>query len=173
MRSSNGYAGYSLVEIIIVIAILSILAGIAGAQFNQWVVKNNVEAQVKQMATDISELRVRALTTKLRHSVILYDNYYVFKSYSSETFTTTAELIANGTVLSGNHTVKYGLVQSDNTSFTGLPIEINQRGMLANLPQTVFLGNGASTSQAAVNCLTIHTVRVNIGKQNGTNCDDK
>jgi hypothetical protein len=50
--------------------------------------------------------------------------------------------------------------------------------MLSNATNaTVFLGSAAKTTSAAVNCLTIHTTRVNVGKENDSSgvgvCDDK
>lgn len=172
-------SGFTLIELIIVIAIIAIASSMATFGFKDYQVKSRVEGQVRQMASDIGELRIRALTTKQRHSIVLYPSSYVLKSYSSEMFTTDPELVANGTTLpGGTHSVSYRLKTNTTSvvSTAGTPIEINQRGMLAGVgARTIYLATGASTSQAAINCLTIHTVRVNVGKQNLTTgaCDDK
>ena len=170
-------SGFSLTELLIVITIIAVCSGLASFGFHGYQVKSQVEGQVRQMASDISELRVRALTTKQRHSIVMYDSYYVLKSYSSETYTSNADLVAYGTTLfGGSKTVNFRLKSTSgaNTFYSGTAIEINQRGMLAGLPAMIYLATGASTSQAAFNCLTIHTVRVNVGKQNLTTgaCDD-
>jgi prepilin-type N-terminal cleavage/methylation domain-containing protein len=168
--------GFSLIELLIVIAIIAIASSLATFGFNSYQVKSRVEGQIRQIASDISELRIRALTTKQRHSIVLYPSYYVLKSYSTETYTTDDELIANGTPLfGGNRTVSFPLKNkyTDVVPVAGTPIEINPRGMTSDVV-TIFLGNGASSGQAAFNCLKIHTVRVNVGKQNDTTkaCDD-
>jgi len=167
------HSGFSLIELLVVISIIAIGSSMAIFGFNSYQVKSNVERQVREMATDMNDLRIRALTTKQRHSMVLYPNYYVMKWYSSETYVSGTDLVTYGNTLpGGNHNVKYGLQTSVDNS-TGFAIELNQRGMLTALPQTIYL-TGASTTGAAFNCLTIHTVRVNIGKQNATTgvCDD-
>lgn len=186
MRNLNNESGFSLIELVIVITIVVISSGLATIQFSSWSKKNAVEAQVKQMATDINELRVRALTTKLRHSITFNTYSYVFKSYSTETWTSNDDLLTHGTVIpGGTHTVKYGLKKSVTASssvdYAGTNediLEIDQRGMMTGTKASVFLGGAAKTSAAAVNCLTIHTTRVNIGKENDPTsgagvCDDK
>jgi prepilin-type N-terminal cleavage/methylation domain-containing protein len=180
-------SGFSLLELVIVIAIIAIFSSIATFQFNQWNKKGSIEAQVKKMATDINEVRVRAITTKQRHSITLSNYGYIFKSYSTETWSSSAELLAHGTVIpGGTHTVKYGLKKSasattsvDYAGNSSDILEIDERGMITSATNaTVFLGGAAKTSTAAVNCLTIHTTRVNVGKENDPSsgagvCDDK
>jgi prepilin-type N-terminal cleavage/methylation domain-containing protein len=180
-------SGFSLLELVIVIAIIAIFSSIATFQFNQWNKKGQVEAQIKKMATDTSEVRVRALTMKQRHSITLDKYSYTFKSYSTETWSSNADLLAHGTVIpGGRHTVKYGLKKSASATSTSVDyagtssdiLEIDERGMLSNATNaTVFLGSAAKTTSAAVNCLTIHTTRVNVGKENDSSgvgvCDDK
>lgn len=163
IRSSN--AGFSLIELLIVIAIIGISVGIATFSFNDWNRKSRVESQIKQMAADINEVRIRALTTKQRHSITLNDFSYVFKTYSSETYDSVPDLKAHGTVIpGGTHTVGIQLNKTTTAGdkFTGDILEINERGMLVSLPDTVFLEGG---NVGAVNCLAIHTLRTNVGKQ--------
>jgi Tfp pilus assembly protein FimT len=181
-------AGFSLIELVIIIAIMAVFSSIATVQFNAWVKKNAIEAQIKQMATDINEVRVRALTMKQRHSITLSNYSYIFKSYSTNTYSSNADLLAYGTPIpGGTHTVKYQLKKSASASGTSTNyegtsadiLEIDERGMITSASNaTVFLGGAAKSSSAAVNCLTIHTTRVNIGKENDPAsgagvCDDK
>lgn len=160
--------GFSLIELIIVIGLIVIASGIATFGFNDWQKRGWVESQIKQMASDINEVRIRALTTKQRHSLTLNENSYVFKSYSSE-----SEPVSSGTVITGGtHTVLYPM--RDATSrYAGERYMIDERGMLESFTATVFLDDVAA-SHGSINCLTIHTIRVNVGKQRGTGvCDDK
>lgn len=161
--------GFSLIELIITMAVIGALSSIALFAFNDWQVKSRVGAQVKQMVSDIGELRIRALTTKQRHSITFNPASYVFKSYTSE-----AESLASGKVIpGGTHTVTYRLQDKNKADFTGLvQYEIDVRGMLASSTASVFLDyKGAAT----IDCFTLHTTRVNPGKKNATGdtCDDK
>lgn len=164
--------GFSLMELIIVIAVIGIISSIAAINYNQWMVKNVVEAQVKQMVSDIGELRIRALTTKQRHSITINSTNYVFKSYSTD-----GDL--GGIVIpGGTHSVINGLTSKDqsNANSNGTTLEIDARGMFVSsillLPVKVFLTYNGS---AGTDCLNIDTVRVNPGKKNATGdvCNDK
>ena len=97
-------------------------------------------------------------------------------------------MLTNGTVIpGGTHTVKYQLKKAASasgvsTNYTGTSsdiLEIDERGMITSASNaTFFLGGAAKFSSAAVICLTIHTTRVNVGKENDPAsgagvCDDK
>jgi prepilin-type N-terminal cleavage/methylation domain-containing protein len=176
-------SGYSLVELLIVVTLIGISSGIALFAFKDYDKKGRVEAQIKQMAADISEVRIRALTTKQRHSVTLNQYSYVFKSYSSETWSSSAELLAHGKVIpAGTHSVVYRLKKLDASNnlinYDGTVndvIEIDERGMVVGAGvTTVFLGSAASTT-GGINCLIIHTLRINVGNQtpSGTACNER
>lgn len=164
---------FALTELIVVIAIISILATITTIAFNSWQVKHNIEAQVKQMVTDFSELRMRAMTRKQRHSITLNAQSYVFRSYSSENEAlTTAGAIVPG----GTFGVKYPLLKAAGVPFSGIPGEIYQideRGLLTGAKVTIWIDD--STGSASLNCVTVHTVRTSPGKSTsvGGTCDDK
>jgi len=166
--------GFSLTELLVVIAIIGIALSITTLGFNQWMTKSKAEAQARQMVTDISQLRIRAMTMKLRHSITLNASSYVFKSYSTDTFTSAATMTVNGTILpGGTYVVNYPLMKTLTTPYAGEIIEVDERGMIVGVGATILLG-GPGVQNAAQNCLTVHTIRVNIGKQNATGaCDDQ
>lgn len=163
-------AGFSLVELMVVIAIIGTLLSIATLNFREWMDKNRVEAQVRQMVTDFSELRVKAFTSKQRHSITVNRLDYVFKSYSSE----NESLTSGGTVVpDGSHTVNFPLKSDSSTDYNGTVFEIDGRGMVMGTIGTIYLDY--QNASPGVDCLTVHFMRINPGKRNAawSNCDDK
>lgn len=167
-------AGFSIVELVLVIAIMGILMSIATINFNQWMVKNRVEAQVRQMVTDFSELRVNAFTQKKRHSITIDQSRYIFKSYSSE----NEDKCDGGTEVPGknvqvNFKLKRAAAYYDGScaNVGGDTFEIDTRGMLVGSTATVFLESPEVS--AAVDCFSMHTIRINPGKKDGSNCNAK
>lgn len=172
-------AGFTLIELIITIALIGIVTSIATFGFRDFQSKSRVEAQVRQIASDIGELRIRAITMKQRHNIVLNESSYLFQSYSTYDLPKCSGGSPGGVPVPGkNITVSYKLKKANGSYYSGScsntagdTFEIDQRGMLVGNGATVFIdypGNAAS-----VDCLTIHTVRVNVGKNNGVTCDDK
>jgi type II secretory pathway pseudopilin PulG len=163
-------AGFSIVELVVVIGILGTLLSIGTISFTQWLVKHRVEAQVRQMVTDFSELRIKAFTRKQRHSITVNKLGYIFKSYSSD----NENLTSGGTIIPPNvRPVNYPLKSDASTDYAGTVFEIDSRGMLLGTIGTIYLDyqNGSPF----VDCLTIHYIRINQGKRNAawSACDDK
>jgi len=165
---TRGEAGYTLVELIVVLAIIGVLLGLASFSFHGWQVKSNVEAQVRQMVTDISELRVRAMTMKKRHLITINPGNYAFQCYTSDNYDST--ILTN--IPGGTHNVSYQLKKNATTYYSGETYEIDQRGMLVGAKATVFVDYAGS---ANMDCLSINTVRVNPGKMDATGaiCNDQ
>ena len=162
--------GFTLVEVIVAIGIISILLSISTISFNSWQIKHKMEAQIKEMASDFSEIRIRALTMKQRHSITLNAQSYVFRSYSSE----SEDLFTGGTTIpGGSHTVVYKLKKGDGTDYAAEVYEIDQRGANVSSVATIYLENGAASS--GLNCLKLHTVRINPGNSTtiGGTCVDR
>ena len=161
--------GFTLIELIVVIFLIATLMAVAGLNFSNWRTKYKVEAQVKEMAADINELRLMAMTSKKKHSITLNANSYVFRSYSSDD-----EPITSGTILTGGtHNVSYGLKSGATTSFNNNRLEIDQQGLLVSSDDTIIYLDRSDV--AFLNCLTLQTARTNVGSRNATwsNCDDR
>ena len=164
-NSTTCSPGFALTELIVVIAIIAILLGIAVPNYSQWQRKHYVESQVKEMTSDFSELRLRAMTRKQRHSITVNQSNYTFKSYSSDD-----ELLAAGTpvppatAVIPTRTVKKQLKSNSTTYYSGETFEIDPRGLLVGISGTIYLDD--SNSGAYIDCLTLHTVRINPGKKN-------
>ena len=168
---SAGTAGFTLIELVMIIAIVAILSSIGTFAFHSWTVKTNVAAQAQQLATDLGETRLRAMTAKLRHSLTTNPNSYVFKSYSSD-----YESLSAGTVIpGGSHRAVYPLRRKSAGSAipcAGECYEIDQRGMLVGPAATIFINFGGSSN---LDCVNINPVIASAGKTNtvGAVCNDQ
>jgi len=155
--------GFSLVELVVVIAIIGTLATVATIAFSSWQKKYGIEAQVKEMVVDLTDVRMMAIHTKRAHLVTLNPSSMVFRRFSSEADATGTEVM--------NKTLKYPIQQFASgtlTAFGNTPIAINDRGYTSDL-MSIVVGSGLG-GDPAYNCLVIHRARVNIGRINGNDC---
>ena len=150
----------------LVVGLAAIGTAIATFYFHDFNQKTNTESQVKQMAVDLDQMRMRAMSTKMNQGVKLTEFTYSFYSYSS-----AAD--AAGTLLPGGaHTVKVSQLSAlPSTRFAGTTFQVDQQGMLLGSDlQTIYLLGSANVG--AVNCLLLSATRTSLGKQNSSGgCD--
>ena len=157
--------GFALTELIVVIAIIGIILAITSINFGSWMRKYGVEAQIKEMHNDLSDVRLKAVHSKMRHEVVLNPSSYTFVRYSSEGATGTTVFRKD---------LKYPVKRFSSgvlQDFTGDLMRINTRGYTFD-PYTIVIPGQAN---AGTDCLVVSTTRVNMGKYDATtqNCSFK
>jgi prepilin-type N-terminal cleavage/methylation domain-containing protein len=177
--------GFSLIELIIILVLIGILAGIGTVNFNSWQRKYAIEAQVKEMLSDISNVRMLAIQSKKEHRIFLNRNSYTVVRYADELDTPRVDpLAAGGQVVNdkgqvivprtrGTKQLKFDIVQytaGATANFNNTPIIIDERGYTNSL---MTIAVSFNVGEPAYNCLRISNARVNIGRTNAitNNCD--
>ncbi|MHB8120882.1 MAG: pilus assembly FimT family protein [Desulfuromonadaceae bacterium] len=156
--------GFSLIELIVIMALIGILLSIGTLNFNSWSRKYAVEAQVKEMQADVTAVRLRAISTKLSHQVTFNPTSLVVSSLDDAGVATPLPEF--------NKTFKFPIQQFSSgtiSEFADTNIVFNERGYLPDTGLTIAVGIGLA--DAALNCVAIHTARVNMGRINGNSCD--
>lgn len=156
--------GFALTELVVILAIMGILMTIATINYNNWSRKYAIEAQVKELHSDITSVRLRAIATKLTHRVTLNPNTLSISFLNDAGVQTTLPGYPKN--------LKYPIVQFSSgalSAFSNTDVDFNERGYLSDLGLTIAVGIGLG--DAALNCLAIHTARVNMGRINGNSCD--
>jgi prepilin-type N-terminal cleavage/methylation domain-containing protein len=163
--------GITFIELVVVIAIFGILLAIAGIQYHEWQTRYGIETQVRQLYMDLMGARVEAMQQNQVYIVRFNASAYIV--YRDEN--------GNNTYDSGIDTridrfskieLKYPIkLDSDNNNT--LDIVINRRGIFnQNLSLRVTKQDG-TLSGAEYDCLNITQIRINLGKYNGTTCENK
>jgi prepilin-type N-terminal cleavage/methylation domain-containing protein len=145
--------GFTLIELVVVIAIISILLAIATINFSNWVTRQNIDREVKEMYADIMSLRQRAIVTG-QNCDVEFPNAatLVLKRYSSEAETRVTE----GTVVQRKN-FRYPVVLS-----SAKPIEFNERGMMIDPDDKIICV--FTDANPSVDALVITQSRVSMGK---------
>lgn len=171
--------GFSLTELITVIAIIGIMLTLGTLEFHKWQLKSNIENEAKEIMSDLSDLRMRAIQTKSNHAAILSANtkMMTFRSYSSEETVSPT----TGRVIS-QKSLKYDLSKSPTSLQVCTDVGITNRGYTLDFQplmgggtffskQTIFIV--PSGSGALYDCIVISDARINLGQANGTTCTFK
>jgi len=153
--------GFALTELIVVVAIIGILLTIGTMNFHSWIEKSQIERETRELYTDINRMRLDAIHTKKRQSIVLEPNQYVLKNYSTENENRLA-----GRVIA-TKAVKYRLSKPA-ADFSGALYLCNTRGFMDSGDTIVVNPTG---SGASYDCIVLSIGRANMGKMKSGTCE--
>ena len=152
--------GFTLIELIVVMGLIGIMLAVSSLEFSSMQKSFGVERVTRELMSDISEYRVKAMTRKEPHSITLSANEYVFRRNTSQVL---------------KRATPYPLSDQNANPFSGATVIIfDEQGFTGSgalFGQTIVVGPANSSS--SVNCVVISNARVNMGKMNGTTCEFK
>lgn len=162
-----GNKGFSLIELLVVIALIAIGLSVSTLNFSQWVKKNSIEKQTKELFTDLNDARVKSIYLKKRHSIVFQPNSYIFKEYSS----LNDHRVTGGELLS-TKSISNQMTKEDGTSsIADVIIEFDIRGLTYDNNTIRF---NPINSGAAYDCIVISEARTNLGQMGtGNVCNQK
>jgi prepilin-type N-terminal cleavage/methylation domain-containing protein len=152
-----GRRGFSLVEVLVVMTLMGILLTIATLNWNSMQTKSAIESQIKTMHADLMEVRLKALYSKMKRSVVISGQQY--KEYAT-TDTSVAPLVTKQ--------LRYPVV----TNGSGTTVTFDAQGLTNNERTICILPTNDTTvvNSASVDSIVISTARINLGWRNGGDC---
>lgn len=134
---------FTLIELLVVIAIMAIILGIAIPNFLKWKKQKSIESDTKQIYAFIQKARAKAFTEKEDLTVQAVGNKICLYQGSTQIECKNLENKFSGT------------------------INIYKRGYFSKSNIHI---QDSSTSTANYDCIVVSTVRVKLGKWNGSSC---
>lgn len=141
--------GFSLIELMVVISIISILLAMATINFNNWVRRQSVSGQVKEMYADLMFIRQQAMVTGRNHdAVFTTSKNMAFHRYSSEGDSLGTLVMRKG--------VSNAVVESSTD-----PVLFNHRGVTVGDDTMMCIFSDVSPS---LDALVITSSKINMGR---------
>lgn len=157
MRTS-GRKGFTLIELLVVIIIMAILMTIAGLSARDWLERYAVEGQIREMYSDLMNVRARAMQRNRTHFVYLAAN--AFSVYED----TNTPPDGNGTPDAGDRlvlqkTLKKAM-ENTQTPFNAPTMVFDSKGMTSDNQKLCIFSDVAP----AFDCMIISATRINPGR---------
>lgn len=162
--------GYSLTELVVVIAILGTLLGIAGISGKTWLERYRVEAQTKEMFTDLMNARASALQRNRMCFVNFAGAQYTIYEDTSPGPDGDGVFQSSSDRLIMQKSTQYPIVPALGGSATSFSFDKN--GLVSLATPTTATGTLHFDSEAGpeYDCITLCTTRILMGKWSGGDC---
>jgi prepilin-type N-terminal cleavage/methylation domain-containing protein len=168
LRKMKKAGGITLIELLVVIAIIGILVIALGFSFEGWVARYRVEAQMKELYSDLMNAKMRALTTKRQQCVNLAAAQYTVVEDS--TGNGSCADVGDTTIITRDLVTGYTITWVPGTAAKNFDVKgfASSASIGAICSNTVF--------DADYSCIVIAQTRINIGRlgtliPNGGLCD--
>jgi prepilin-type N-terminal cleavage/methylation domain-containing protein len=160
--------GFSIIELLVVLLILGALLSIAGLQMNTWIVRSQVEEQIKRMHADFMNARMRAMDRNRVHFVKLN---VASKQYEIWEDTNPAPDGDGGLQTAGTPDTRVSAVTLNNDYQATLSLGVttfsfDARGLVSNVG-TIRIDNSYGP---LFDCIVLSDTRIRLGRYDGAAC---
>ncbi|NOY65407.1 MAG: hypothetical protein GXO97_08450 [Nitrospirae bacterium] len=156
--------GFTLTELLIIIAIMVALLSLAGYAYNAYMVRYNIEKEIKEIYADLMTARMRALQQNQQYLIQFGTSSYTTYIDNDE----DGQLDNPGDTLVGDLS-KSGLSYNLAWNF-GSIITFDSKG-LSNVNGSVWISlPNNKPNDSEYDCINISRTRIKMGKRNGANC---
>ena len=156
--------GFSLIELLVVILIIGTLLVIAVPNYNEMIVKQNIEKQTKELYSNIVSARMTAMQTKRPAALFLGPNKYTYLVYTDDNYPVVMTAATVNTV-----DIVYELKKLNGSALNDLNIatdniEFDSRGFTRSSANNMTLVVTPVRYGGGDNCVIVDTARTNIGR---------
>lgn len=162
MKPIRNNKGFTLTELLIIIAIMIALVSIAGYAYNAYMVRYNIEKEIKELYADLMTARMRALQQNQQYLI----------QFGISTYTTYIDNDQDSQVDNPGDTLvgdlsKSGLSYNLNWNFGGT-IAFDSKG-LSNVNGSVWISlPNNKPNDSEYDCIRVSRTRVKLGKYDAT-----